>query len=236
MTVNMQNFGGALIDMDGVLYDSMPGHSRAWHQLMSEFGISCTPEEFYLYEGMTGPATIELIFKRETGHAVTPERARQLYKEKTRLFREQGEAPLMPGAGRMLAALGRLGLKRVLVTGSGQASLLEKINRDYPGAFGEGMRVTALDVTHGKPDPEPYLRGAEISGFPPGKCMVVENAPLGVRSGKAAGCFTIAVTTGPIPREAFEKEGADMIFPDMPSFADWLEAQLPRNIGDDQES
>lgn len=56
---------------------------------------------------------------------------------------------------------------------------------------------------------------------------MVENAPLGVRAGKAAGCFTVAVTTGPIPREAFEKEGADLIFPSMGAFADWLEAGLP---------
>jgi len=51
----------------------------------------------------------------------------------------------------------------------------------------------------------------------------VENAPLGVRAGKAAGCFTVAVTTGLIPREAFGKEGADIIFGSMPEFAGWLE-------------
>ena len=50
-----------------------------------------------------------------------------------------------------------------------------------------------------------------------------------MRAGKAAGCFTIAVTTGPIPREAFEKEGADMIFPSMDAFADWLESRLGAN-------
>jgi beta-phosphoglucomutase-like phosphatase (HAD superfamily) len=53
---------------------------------------------------------------------------------------------------------------------------------------------------------------------------VIENAPLGVRAGKAAGIFTVAVTTGPVPREAFEKEGADIIFPSMPAFADYLES------------
>ena len=84
--------------------------------------------------------------------------------------------------------------------------------------------MTALDVTNGKPDPEPYLKGLAIAGIQPQEAIVIENAPLGVRAGKAAGIFTVAVTTGPVPREAFEKEGADIIFPSMPAFADYLES------------
>lgn len=216
----------ALIDMDGVLYDSMPGHTLAWKRMVDELGIDCTREEFYLYEGMTGAATINLLFRRAYGHDCEPERIRELYAIKTRYFREQGKRKPMPGADRMLAALCRGGLRRVLVTGSGQASLLDSLDRDYPGMFGPGLRVTAHDVRHGKPDPEPYLMGAAKAGVSPSECIVIENAPLGVRAGKAAGCFTIAVTTGPIPREAFEREGADMIFPSMPAFADFLEREL----------
>lgn len=223
------DFKGALIDMDGVLYDSMPGHTKAWERMVSELGIACTREEFYLYEGMTGKATINLIFQRAYGRDCTAEEAERLYAIKSRYFKESGKRPLMPGADRMLAALGRLGLKRVLVTGSAQKSLLESLERDYPGVFPEDKRVTALDVTEGKPAPEPYLKGAMKAGANPGECIVVENAPLGVRAGKAAGCFTIAVTTGPIPREAFEKEGADLIFPSMPAFATWLEEQASQS-------
>lgn len=216
----------ALIDMDGVLYDSMPGHTLAWKRMVDELGIDCTREEFYLYEGMTGAATINLLFRRAYGHDCEPERIRELYAIKTRYFRELGERKPMPGAERMLTALRRGGLRRVLVTGSGQESLLDSLDRDYPGMFESGLRVTAHDVRHGKPDPEPYLMGAAKAGVSPSECIVIENAPLGVRAGKAAGCFTIAVTTGPIPREAFEREGADMIFPSMPAFADFLEREL----------
>ena len=216
----------ALIDMDGVLYDSMPGHTLAWKRMMAGAGVDCDRDEFYLYEGMTGAATIDLLFRRAFGHGVTPEEAAALYAVKSRYFKEWGKAPAMPGASRMLAALKRGGLERVLVTGSGQASLLDSISHDYPGMFGAGMRVTAHDVTHGKPDPEPYLLGAGKAGVSPDDAIVIENAPLGVRAGKAAGCFTIAATTGPIPRAEFEREGADMIFGSMTEFADFLEAQL----------
>lgn len=223
----LSNIRAALIDMDGVLYDSMPYHAKAWHRMMSEQGISTDPDEFFLYEGMTGEATIRLIYDRELHRDVTAEEARKLYARKSEIFSSFGQKPPMPGADRMLRAFMGADIPRVLVTGSGQASLLDNISHEYPGAFPDGMRVTAHNVKHGKPDPEPYLMGARKAGVDPRDCMVVENAPLGVRAGKAAGCFTIAVTTGPIPREAFEKEGADLIFPSMGAFADWLESRLP---------
>ena len=224
--MTLKDFDAALIDMDGVLYDSMKYHTRAWYRMMTELGVECDPDEFYLYEGMTGAATIRLLSQRAFGETPDDEKVRELYALKTQYFKEIGCNEPMPGADRMLRALQRAGLRRVLVTGSSQKSLLDSINADYPGAFMPGDRVTALDVTHGKPDPEPYLKGAQIAGVEPSRALVIENAPLGVKAGKAAGAFTIAVTTGPIPREAFVEAGADMIFDSMPEFADWLETQI----------
>lgn len=212
----------ALIDMDGVLYDSMPFHARSWKLMMAEQGLDLPEEEFFLYEGMTGTATIDLIFRRELGRSVSDEEARRLYARKAELFNSMGEKRLMPGAHRMLRALKEAGVGRVLVTGSAQQSLLTRLEMDYPGMFDADKRVTALDVSHGKPNPEPYLKGLEKAGVPPEEAFVIENAPLGVRAGKAAGLFTIAVTTGPIPREEFVRENADLIFPSMPDFADAL--------------
>lgn len=220
----MKRFKAALIDMDGVLYDSMRGHAASWKKMCDEIGLDTDRDEFYMYEGMTGKATINLLMKRERGHEVSDEEAARLYAIKTANFKALGPAPVMPGAQRMIAALGALGMTRVLVTGSAQASLLDKLEHDYPGVFVDGRRVTALDVKQGKPYPEPYLKGASLVGADPADCMVVENAPLGVRAGKAAGCFVCAVMTGPIPREEFVKEGADLIFNSMEEFVDYLES------------
>ena len=173
---------GALIDMDGVLFDSMKGHTRAWQEMMRTAGVECDRDEFYLYEGMTGKATIDLLFRRTFGHGVSDEEAKRLYAIKTERFRSYGPAPLIEGADRMLRALGELGLIRVLVTGSAQSSLLDNIDRAYPGVFPPGRRITANDVTHGKPNPEPYLKGAAIAGSRAEECIVVENAPLSVRA------------------------------------------------------
>ncbi|MDE6552151.1 MAG: HAD-IA family hydrolase [Muribaculaceae bacterium] len=212
----------ALIDMDGVLYDSMKYHTLAWRQMMEENGIHCSRDEFYLYEGMTGAATIDLIWQREFGHPCDPEKRTQLYDYKTRIFKKIGGNEPMPGADRMLRTLCERGIRCVLVTGSGQASLIDNIRKDYPGVFAEGMMVTAHDVTKGKPDPEPYLRGLEKAGVKPEEAIVIENAPLGVRAGVAAGIRTMAVCTGPIPKAKFEEENAWGIFPSMDEFADML--------------
>lgn len=212
----------ALIDMDGVLYDSMRYHATAWKQMMDEIGIPCDRDEFFLYEGMTGQATIDLIFSRHYGHPCDPELGKRLYARKAEIFVGFGKKEMMKGAADIIRALMERDVRRVLVTGSAQSSLLNRLDTDYPGAFLPGDRVTAHDVSHGKPDPEPYLKGLAIAGTRPEETIVIENAPLGVRAGVAAGIPTIAVTTGPIPREEFEKEGPALIFSSMPEFAEAL--------------
>lgn len=203
----------ALIDMDGVLYDSMPRHCKAWRATLLEEGLDIPEEEFFLYEGMTGAATVNLLMERERGITLPPEDCRDIYTRKARAFLALGEPEPMPGAREMIRRLQDRGLLTVLVTGSAQNSLLGRLEADYPGAFPPERRVTALDVTNGKPDPEPYLRGLEKAGVKAADAVVIENAPLGVRAGKGAGILTIAWTTGPIPAEAFRREGADLIIP-----------------------
>lgn len=203
----------ALIDMDGVLYDSMKLHCRAWRSVMLRQGLDIPYEEFFLYEGMTGEATINLLMQREKGLSLSKEECRAIYADKAEEFIRLGGAAPMDGATEMIRILQEEGLRTVLVTGSAQGSLLGRLDSDYPGAFPPGRRVTALDVDCGKPHPEPYLRGLEKAGVGADEAVVIENAPLGVRAGKAAGIFTIAIMTGPIPREVFEKEKADLILP-----------------------
>lgn len=201
----------ALIDMDGVLYDSMPRHCKAWRRSMLEEGLDIPEEEFFLYEGMTGAATVNLLMEREKGHTLSDEECRAIYMRKAAYFQEMGEAGPMPGASRMIDMLHKAGLTTVLVTGSAQGSLLDRLDIDYPGAFPSERRVTALDVKNGKPHPEPYLRGLEKAGVSPLEAVVIENAPLGVRAGKGAGVFSIAWMTGPIPAESFLAEGANLL-------------------------
>lgn len=216
----------ALIDMDGTLYDSMPNHTAAWYRMISELGIKANRDEFYLYEGRTGASTINLIFNRAYNRDATADEIEQLYQRKTKYFAELPPVKPMPGAREMVEILTNVGIKRVLVTGSGQSSLINRLDNDYPGAFLPSMRVTSRDVTHGKPHPEPFIRAMQIAGVRPSQSIVIENAPLGVEAGDKAGAFTIGITTGPIPRKALEDAGAAIVFDSMKEFADALPVLL----------
>lgn len=216
-----------LFDMDGVLYDSMPGHAVAWKRMCDDIGIACDPDEFFGYEGMTGAATIRLLFKRQWGTVPSDDECRRLYGIKSEYFKAMGLPKIMPGAPEAVAEVLKAGVPTVLVTGSGQASILERLAADYPGAFAE--RVTAHDVVHGKPDPEPYLRGMERVGALPWQSVAIDNAPLGVESASRAGAFTIGVRTGPLAPGALTAAGADIEVPSMAAVAELLRGLLRLN-------
>ncbi len=210
----------ALIDMDGTLYDSMPNHARAWQQICRENGLEIPLDEFFGYEGMTGAQTIDIIMRRYLGRPATKIECEKLYHRKTEIFKSMPDVSLMPGAQELTSLMMQMDMRRVLVTGSGQSSLLGRLDTDFPGVFTEGMRVTSHDVMHGKPHPEPYIRAMQIARVKPSQAIAIENAPLGVKSASTAGAFTIGVVTGPIPRSDFEAAGAAVVFDSMPECAD----------------
>lgn len=217
----------ALIDCDGVLFDTMKNHTRAWVKLMKKNGIKCSRDEFYLYEGMTGTEIIKKKFKDGVGKLLTDDEALALYKVKGRYFQELGETSKIEGIDGVLEVLKQAGIKRIVVTGSQQPSVLDRIDNEFGELLSEG-RVTGFDVRRGKPNPEPYLKGIEKAGAKASQCIVIENAPLGVQAAHAAGCFTIAVTTGPIPEKDLYRAGADIVFADMHALAQALPEILSR--------
>ncbi len=207
-----------LFDMDGVLFDSMKNHTEAWFEAISEVGIPCTREEFYLFEGATGNYTINRKFKMHFDREATEKEIKEIYQRKSVIFNQLPQAQPMPYAYEMLMTVKKAGLIPVLVTGSGQHSLLERLNKHFPDVFLKDKMVTAYDVLQGKPHPEPYLKGLKKAGIEAHEAIVVENAPLGVKSASTAGVFTVAVNTGPIDDEILWEEGANLLYPSVKDF------------------
>ena len=212
-----------LFDMDGVLYDSMPNHAKAWSTAVTEFGLSMSPHEAYLHEGRTGHGTINILAQRHWGRNATTEEMERIYAAKSALFNTCPEPQPMPGAAQLLQSIRSLGLTIVLVTGSAPHSLLTRLAHDFPGIFSAERMVTAFDVKHGKPHPEPYLMGLEKAGVNASEAVVIENAPLGVEAAHAAGIYTIAVNTGPLSPKVLLDAGADIVLPREGGFAQALE-------------
>lgn len=216
----------ALFDMDGVLYDSMPNQAQSWHETMTLYGVESLPEDFYMHEGRTGFKTINILYNQAFGRDATIEEQKEVYEKKCKRFLELEKTKPMPGVLEVLKKVKKLGITIVLVTGSGQFSLLERLNADFPGFFKKELMVTAYDVEFGKPHPEPYLMGLEKAGVEASEAIVIENAPLGVESGHAAGIYTIAVNTGPLPDKILLESGADCIYHTMFELADDLKKLL----------
>lgn len=205
-----------LFDMDGVLYNSMPNHAVAWEQSMATFGIKMTALDAYATEGARGIDTIRMMVKQQQGRDIDEAEAQRMYDEKTRLFHEMPEPPVMSGILELMQQIDADGLTIGVVTGSGQRPLIKRLMRDFGNYLSEERIVTAYDVKRGKPHPDPYLTGLQKTGhLSPWEAIVVENAPLGVRAGVAARIFTIAVNTGPLDENDLRKEGADLVFPAM---------------------
>lgn len=211
-------------DQDGVLFNSMPYHARSWEWAMHKHGLPFTENQTYQNEGRTGASVINEANRLIHGVDATPELIEAVYADKSQHFNELtgGELPeLIPGIREVLAFLKSRGVQCWVVTGSGQKSLLDNLRKTFPDTF-SGV-ISAFDVQHGKPHPEPYLKAWERCGFAKNECMVVENAPLGVRAGKAAELFTVAVNTGILPDSALWEEKADVVLPDMQALLAWLQ-------------
>lgn len=210
-----------LFDMDGVLFDSMPRHAKAWLEVCRNHGLNISPQEAYLHEGRTGDDTIDIFARRFWGRPATAAEKREIYDEKCRIFNAYlAEAPQMPGARELLAKVRDEGLKIAVVTGSGQESLLSRLEHGYHGFFHRELVVSSHDTQRGKPFPDPYLKGLEKAGVAANEAVVVENAPLGVEAAARAGIFTIAVNTGPLPPQTLSDAGANLVFPSMRALAD----------------
>ena len=212
-----------LFDMDGVLFDSMPYHADAWVTSMAKYGLPMTREEAFMNEGRTGMSTINLIYNRVHGKDAPKKLIDEIYLDKCNEFAKHPDPSRMPGALDLLKKLKRDGITPVLVTGSGQHTLFARFDRDYPGMFERDKMVTAYDVKYGKPNPEPYLMGLKKAGVAANEAIVIENAPIGIQAGVAAGIFTIAVNTGPLKDSVLLDAGAHLLYPSMQALCDGWE-------------
>ena len=213
-------------DQDGVLYNSMPYHATSWAWAMTKHGLPYTPEECYRNEGRTSTGVIQEYHERIFGTPASPELIEAIYADKSARFTEMtgGFPGIIPNVDKVLQWLHEQDIQCWVVTGSGQRNLINALNETFNHVF-TGI-ISSFDVTKGKPDPEPYLKAWERSGFKKEECIVVENAPLGVRAAKAAGLFTIAVNTGPLPDSDLYDEHADIVLPDMQALLLFLRNKL----------
>jgi len=190
--------GGVLFDMDGVLIDSTPAVARVWSRWAIEHGLR--PEE--VVRRAHGRPSIESIQEMLPG--ADPE-AENLKVETAEVEDTEGIVPL-PGACELLETLPR---ERWTIVTSCTRRLAE-VRLRAAGLKIPPLLVTSNDIVKGKPNPEPYLKGASFLGVGAEDCIVVEDVPAGILSGKAMGARVIAVRTTSSDTE-LQNAGADWI-------------------------
>jgi sugar-phosphatase len=192
---------GVLFDLDGVLVDSTPAVARVWAWWAHEHGFD--PDKV-VREGHGRPsiATIRELLPHADHEAENREVERREIED------VEGVIPL-PGA---LALLQALPPERWAIVTSCTRRLAE-VRIAAAGLPKPKNMVTSTDVKYGKPRPEPYLRGAQILGVFAGESVVIEDAPAGIRAGKAAGASVVALRTTAGDAELREA-GADWIVDD----------------------
>ncbi|KAI9001364.1 phosphatase [Trametes punicea] len=215
-TVTLE-FDVILFDMDGTLVDSTDGVVGAWELfaekypgldvtqvLSSSHGVR-TVENLKLHCGITDPEELEREARRFEDAIVAESKKNG----------RQGIVAL-PGVHKIMQEIGhlcKLPQPRWAICTSATTSYahaaLKAAGIPVPDVF-----VVSEDVERGKPEPDPYLLGAKRCGVDPGRCLVVEDAPAGVRSGRAAGCKTLALITSHT-REQIDEAKPDLVVPNL---------------------
>jgi sugar-phosphatase len=195
---------GVLFDLDGVLVDSTPAVARVWTIWANKHGF--VPDEVVRQaHGRPSLTTIRELLPHANHEAENRE------VERAEIEDVDGVIPL-PGALELLQALPQ---DRWAIATSCTRRLAEVRIRAAGLPVPKHM-ITSNDVQRGKPDPEPYLKAAKILGLAPADCIVMEDAPAGIRAGKAAGTRVLALrTTAPDPE--LTQSGADWIANDLAS-------------------
>ncbi len=204
--------------MDGVILDSMPYHVKAWQEALSEWSLWVPERLLYLHEGAIEPETAVAIF-RQNQCPINEADFHKILKRQKEIFTQKYQYKIRPypKVPVLLKRLRDEGWELALVTSSHQ-EILKKV---LPTQILELMShvVTGDQVKRRKPYPDPYLMACTALGASQIESLVVENAPAGIRSAKAAGLTCLALTTT-LPEQDLNE--ADKVLPSHEALEEYL--------------
>lgn len=178
-----------IFDMDGTIADTMPLHFNIYRKILKEFNVDFTPEDF---DQLAGVPAIEsfAMFNKMYGTNFDPQKM-GIFKEAEYEKKLYLVKPIEPVVELARANYGKLPMA---VGTGGYRHLTEKVLKIAGLENCFDAIVTCEDVTHFKPDPETFLRCAELMGIAPHDCEVFEDGSLGIQAAKTAGMMVTNVT------------------------------------------
>lgn len=182
---------GVLFDMDGLVVDTEWMYSRFWMEACRFYGFPMTKEQSLQMRSLShalGQAKLHELFGEGADYETIRKKRIALMDA---YVLENGVAP-KPGIYELLDALDEKHVPRAVTSSSPRARIQAYL--EPLGLYHRfGRIVTAYDVPHGKPEPDIYLKGAEVLGLAPEKCLALEDSPSGILSASRAGCLSVVI-------------------------------------------
>jgi HAD superfamily hydrolase (TIGR01509 family) len=179
-----------IFDMDGLLVDSEPAWFRARAELLQQHGATWTETDQLAMAGVHTDVWVKALRDKLDGR-LSYEQVLDEISDRMVGYYERGEVPILPGADEALAA----GAERHRV-GLASGSPIRLIEACLKGAAWAGFfeaLISSDELEHGKPAPDVYLELMRRLGLDAATTAVVEDSGAGIKSGKAAGTFVVAV-------------------------------------------
>ena len=216
------------LDLDGVLVDGMPFHVEAWRRALGRLGIRVPDRRLYELEGLPTPATAAIL-ANELNVRFTEVEMLQVVQEKREVYAEIFRVVPIPGSEQFFTLARQHNYAVAIVTGSTGLSV-SRVLRTMGAEDLVDVVVTGEDTPVGKPAPLPYVTAVEELRVRPSNCLVVENAPAGVRSASLAGLSCLGIATY-LPASALSE--ATIVLPTVEDAVKWLasEAGSSRGLG-----
>lgn len=181
---------GILFDFDGVVVKSMEQHYAAWSKALAEKGCLISKEEFFMMEGQGIKVIANAIGQKFN---LSEADKKEVGERKSFYYKQIKNIEFYPYFFNLLKILKKRALKMGVVTGGARNRVSSVVENHFYSYF--NCLVTVDDVERGKPFPDPFLKGAELLCIDPDECIVVENAPMGIKAAKQAGMTVIGVKT-----------------------------------------
>jgi len=203
--------GGVIFDWDGVVINSASLHEKSWEMLANELGLSLPKDHFVLGFGKRNEIIIPQILK----WTQNKDEISLWGKRKEELYRDLGKAegiPILEGVRTLLQSLAREEIPCVIGTSTEKNNLSLAFEQLKIGHFFSGS-VCSEDVTRGKPDPEVFLKAAQIINQAPGNCVVLEDSTHGIEAAISGGMKALGLSTTRTETELFAS-GANKVVTD----------------------
>ncbi len=181
-----------LFDLDGVFVDTLHYHYLAWKKMLEELGGTVSEHTILLHEGRNSREILPLLLG-DAGIDLPEEKHQAFIDTKREYYRSIVNVRHFPNALTVMEQLKARGFKTALVTACALRNMETSMNEEQRAKF--DFVITGDEVPRAKPFPDPYLMAMRGLGMTPEECVVVENAPLGIDSAKAAGMHCIAIET-----------------------------------------